>query len=410
MDRTNNRHLNQLQVNQTSREVEALFRPLTKAQIRDMAQAYHALYGGTMRGDLINIPAWGGDLEAITTYTRGCDNLRPQDLTKLCMLGAARHDQAMFNSAFFAADKNLRAQMRGGLLSEEGTLEVGNSIYTISQQGDLYRLTDDARTFHELFPSNACQIKQGDYGTCYLDSSLLGISRAQFGKFFLARLIKPSGPDQWQVTLPLHGQFKVARSDIDTNFWQVGDVDSDLGIRLLEAAYGKYRIQSGMKPRHSFFGDLGFYMSRMKLGGGRDPLFAAGTGGDPGQTMQDLVGQNISYAYGSKESFFSKLNSWAGREQHMAIEAASKTSSQYKGNTYLDWKSFDHTPDRAHQVYFNHAYSVLHIDPAHKRLLLANPWDSSKPFWESYENTYRYFYELESIELDPAAVETKVQR
>jgi hypothetical protein len=399
---SHDRHANAKQIEKTAPLVEELFSNLDRAQIESMRLSYHRMTAGNMRSDIVTNHTWDKEIDTISIYTKGNDRASATDKIKCAEAARDDQDQKLFLRDFSTADKPTRIAMRC-LLDQNDRLQAGNCIYTITSQGNLRTLSTDAAHFNKLFPSPTAQIKQGNYGTCYLDSSLLGIARTKFGEFYLADMIKPAGDGAWNVTLPTEPNkpFKVTDADIDTYFWQKGGVTADLGLRVLEAAYGMHRVRLGQVPKHNLWDEVTSDLESCTLGGTKTPFLAAGTGGNPGSTLNDFTRANASFSPAwDKENVYHALDNWATQGPDLVIEASSQDGDHYKGNTYLNWTQFSHTPDREHNVIFNHAYSVLKINAKAKTVLLANPWDSSKPFTESYENFFKFFVEADAVQLD----------
>jgi len=401
MSMSHNRHANAAQVENTSLSVEELFSTLSRGQIESVRQSYHRMTGGNMRSDIATNHVWEKDIDTISIYTKGNDRESAADRIKCAQAARDSHDQKLFLKAFATADQPTRIAMRC-LLDHNDRLQAGNCIYTITPEGTLQTLSPDAATFNSLFPSATAQIKQGNYGTCYLDSTLLGIARTKFGEFHLADMIKPAGDGAWNVTLPAdpNKPFRVREADIDTYFWQKGGVRSDLGLRILETAYGMHRERLGQVPKHNWWDEVTDSLKFFALGGTRRALLAAGTGGYPAETQNDFTHANASFSpKWDKANVFRALDYWASQGPDLAIEASSNDGEHYKGNTYFYLSQLTHTPDRDHNVIFNHAYTVLKIDAKAKTVLLANPWDSAKPFTETYDNFYKYFSDADAISL-----------
>jgi len=399
---SHDRHASSTQIERTGQLVEELFSPLCRNQIKAMSQSYRRMIGDNMRADIVTNSAWDKDMEDICLLTKGNDRHTPAEVVKCAAVATAHHDQKQLLDAFAIADQPTRIAMRC-LLDKNDRLEAGNCIYTITSKGHLRTLSSDAGSFNKLFPSARAEIKQGNYGTCYLDSSLLGIARTKFGEFYLASMIKPAAHGAWLVTLPVEPEkpFTLKESDINTYFWQKGGVSADLGLRLLEAAYGMHRVRLGQVPSHSFKDEVVSDLRACAVGGTKTNMLAAGTGGDVGITLNDFTHKNSAFSPAwNKEDVKSTLNYWAQMGPDLVIEASSAEEKNYKGNTYLNWSQFIHTPDRQHNVIFNHAYTVLKIDSKKESVLLANPWDSSKPFSESYSDFFKFFDSASAVKLD----------
>lgn len=403
MHQSENKHCNQAQISDSAEKVKELLAPLTRKEVEETRAAYKHITGGSMRADIVTNEAWAPEMDAIVLYTKGKDRLTPANLQNLAKMARDDNNKELFDSSFKQADQPTRLAMRS-LLDSKGTIDLGNSIYTINESGELKELHDDAAAFRALFPKDCDNISQGTYGTCYLDASLLAIGRADFGEIFLSKMIKQDkdNKDAWNVTLPSSPDkpFHITRDDIDSYFFQKNGVSGGLGIRILEAAYGKQRVEQGLLPVTSWTDDIGSSLSAGKLGGTKDHFKAAGTGGYPSTVMEDLIGKNKVFAPAWTEANVKRaLDYWATKEDHLAITASTNSEERYIGDTYYNWSQFSYTPDKENQVIFGHAYTVVDIDPDKEQVKLANPWDSSQPFTKSYKEFYKYFAHSDAVEV-----------
>jgi hypothetical protein len=406
MRQSENKHCNKEQIDESADKLKELLAPLTRKEVEETRAAYKHITGGNMRADIVKNEAWAPEMDAIVLYTKGKDRLSPANIQHLAKMALDENNEDLFFNSFNQAEVPTRLAMRS-LLDAKGVLDVGNSVYTIDESGELKKLHDDRAAFRALFPKDCDNINQGTYGTCYLDASLLAIGRADFGEIFLAKMIKAdkadkNGKDGWNVSLPSSPDkpFHITRDDIDNYFFQKTGVNAGLGIRILEAAYGKQRVEQGLLPKTSWTDDISSSLAAGKLGGTKDHFQAAGTGGYPSVVMEDLIGKSKVFAPAWNEDNVKRaLDYWATKEDRLAITASTNSEERYTGDTYYNWNQLSYTPDKENQIVFGHAYTVVDIDPDKQQVKLANPWDSSQPFTKSYKEFYKYFAHSDAVEV-----------
>ncbi len=401
---SHNKHNNKEQIEASAENVKELFAPMTRAHIEEVRAAYGHITGHNMRGDISSNRVWTQDIDAISLYTKGKDRLSKSNVQELCGDARDEGNYKLFAETFNQASRHDRVALRV-MLDKKGTIDVGNHIFTISGNGTLKTLTDDARAFRKLFPKNSNHINQGDYGTCYLDSSLLAISRAECGEFHLAKMIKPDGHGAWNVTLPSNPlkPIKVARDDIDNFAWEKKGVTGSLGIRILEAAYGKERELKGEVPKYSLADEWRDNFAMGRLGGTKRHLLAAGTGGSSNELLGELVNpKGVLRPDWNHDNVHRALDFWAAHGPHMAVTASTEAQKNFKGPVYYDVEKKMHTADPEHRIIFGHAYIVVGIDPARKEVTIANPWDTKKAFKQSYDDFYKYFAEADGVRVQTA--------
>ncbi len=413
MRQSHSKHNNREQIEASAEHVKELFAPMTRAHVEEVRAAYNHITGSNMRGDISANRVWSEDIDAISLYTKGKDRLSKGNLQTLCGDARDEGNHKLFAEIFNQASRQDRVALRV-ILDKKGTIDVGNHIFTISGNGTLKTLTDDARAFRKLFPKNSHHINQGDYGTCYLDASLLAISRTEGGEFHLAKMIKPDGHGAWNVTLPSnpHNPIKVSREDIDNLAWEKRGVTGALGIRILEAAYGKERERKGEVPKYSLADEWRDNIAMGRLGGTKRHLLAAGTGGSSNELLGELVNaKGVLMPDWNRDNVHRALNFWAAQGPHIALTASSAEQKNFKGPVYYDREQKMYTADPEHRVVFGHAYTVVGIDAARKEVTIANPWDSKKTFKQSYDNFYKYFAEADGVRVQtaPAIARKSVQ-
>jgi hypothetical protein len=261
-----------------------------------------------------------------------------------------------------------RAALRG-MSYEEGrealspgqNVRGGASAATEKVEGSLWPKGPDGR---DLMPSPD-DVHQGQVGDCFLLSVLAGMANARPQR--IKDMIRDQGNGIYTVTFDGIGFFRAARQTVSADFTKgkharVGSFKA-LWPLVIEKAYANQK-------------------------GGID---AIDKGGNPGRAAKELYDEGPSRLNPRSTDDAVLLGRLAAAKEKKAVMTAS--SEAQEASTAEQRKMADDDPG----LHFGHAYTILDVDKAGRRIRLRNPWGYSHPCgsgWMSVEGFRKFYVEV----------------
>lgn len=234
-----------------------------------------------------------------------------------------------------------------------------------------------------LFPNGVqnLTIRQLNVGDCYLLSSLYALSRNKKGQDIIRKMVTIS--DDGKILVKFHNQAPIS---VNTNCGAGQIINgvkkhtsfSNLGVKAIEAAYGKYR--AGLS------------------GAGNSKALQAINGGWADEAWKVLAGlKTTTHGVFKNGSFHSQkisidkvLNTLTDDINNRVIMVATPPGSygilkQVRNGKTIGWM------DNTRKFICQHAYAVSNIDKVNKTVTVVNPWNTTVGHTMSYDEFSKIF-------------------
>ncbi|HBL13670.1 MAG TPA: hypothetical protein DD379_20185 [Cyanobacteria bacterium UBA11162] len=216
----------------------------------------------------------------------------------------------------------------------------------------------------KILPPSLEDISQGGVGDCFLFAAMAAIVNTNPQQ--IVNMIQDNGNGTYTVTFKGIGFFSSAKQTVSADFavGKHGNVKRKaLWPLIIEKAYAQEK-------------------------GGIDVL---DKGGNPGSAIDDMINDGPSRFDPREKSadyIMGKLAKAKEKKWPMTILAPKKDGAS------KDKKEMaDNTPG----LHFNHAYTIIDIDPSTKRIKLFNPWGHDHPNgdgWMDIDQVRKFFIEV----------------
>jgi len=273
---------------------------------------------------------------------------------------------------------------------EKIMLKNVNKMKEVDKVSDKFKINGvlpDNKFLEKLFPSGIKYlyfIQNLNMGDCYFLSALNSVSKNPNGAELIAKMIEPTPDKKYKVTFPGYPKESFIVNPA-TDIHNSSSVRGDLGVKILEHTF--YRL----KERLQWPGDIPKPNNKKEwLYGGKLPvaLFIL-TGGST-----DFIQTPFKKDESNPESFADgNINEVIDflvniRENEDRIMVCASTCSD-----------FEDTKINEMGIYPEHCYSISNINPKNKTLSMINPHYSPSEETISYDDFFKYFCELDYVEL-----------
>ncbi|MFC1616123.1 FHA domain-containing protein [Patescibacteria group bacterium] len=335
-----------------------------------------------------------GDLQVHSVWTEGKRIIEGVHSFVQLMLGLDTNNQNI------VSDVNL--------INEDEEIKEGEKVDEVDY--DLLYLSDqEKQLLKTLFPEgieNSHFSQSPNVGDCYLLATLHALKQNPIAPYIFVETIS-RGEDKWIVNFSNEDEFFIYDEELEGNGKIYRDPDTgkiisyaavsgQLGDRLIELAYGKYRKRNHIGRASKKGSEMTYQIVR---------------GGIPSEVHEVILKRYMFDSHDYKCCRQSEIIELLFREVKKIPDnfllTVTTSHSDYLDDYYSKGKKNFVDPD--FRFVCNHVWSIVDVDIENRTVTLANPHDTEKKVHEiSYKELFEYFNrvyfgKIERCKFDDAA-------